>query len=418
MSTLTSKFSCTKCQRTFKLNCHLANHQKRCGKDEKKLTCELCGKYETTKPCNMRKHRLVCFKRATDGLFGDDADRNVNQGASCSNSSRVPVASSSKSAFTCDICRRPHGNMTELIAHRNVHSSVPTGIPTALSNDFSSIQLAKHAFGGHILEYDLKSHESCSDVEPFFQMSADLIRNLISSLLPTYVLQGRMVSRTRYFRLNDQGQRIEELFFYFPSLPSSLVDGDGERWYDSHSRRIIEQIETMNRNSSNIEFDSIERVYVKLILRDNVNGQGVFALPPLLGNKRQAIVNVNTPSECFKYALLSVLHYNDVPNRQRQNKDSYREWVGELNFDGIDVDNVSINDIHRIERLNNLKINVHVWEGASTLTVRYNSRESTAPKTVNVLLVSYQGVQHYCGIVSLKRLYYRRDKSHMANDFL
>ena len=117
----------------------------------------------------------------------------------------------------------------------------------------------------------------------------------------------------------------------------AYVDSDGEHWYSSHSHRMIELIETMNRNASSIEFDSIERVYIKFILRDNVDGQGIFTLPPLLAKKRQTIVNVNTTSECFKYALLSILHYNDVPSQQRQNKDSYREWEGELDF-GNDID--------------------------------------------------------------------------------
>ena len=67
-----------------------------------------------------------------------------------------------------------------------------------------------------------------------------------------------------------------------------------------------------------------------------IDGQGVFTLPPELAKKRQAIVNVNTTGECFKYALLSVLHYNDVEHQQRSNSDSYGEWVGELDFDNFE----------------------------------------------------------------------------------
>ena len=78
----------------------------------------------------------------------------------------------------------------------------------------------------------------------------------------------------------------------------------------------------------------------------------------MLDKKKQAIVNVETESECFKYALLSVLHYNEIPTKQRKNKETYEEWVGELDFGN--ADNVSIRDIAKIERLNNLKINVHV----------------------------------------------------------
>ena len=408
-------FICEQCGKRFERASGLTRHQKTCSKQKEKLICDICNKYETTKPCNMKRHRLVCLKNHPNAVFDNVND--INQGASTSKSSGVPM-SSSMTDFTCDICRRPHGNMTELIEHRNVHSSVPTGIPTAMSNDFASIQVSKHAFGGHVLEYDLTSHESCSDVLQFFQMSAALVRDLIRALSPSHILKGRMVTRARYFRVNDQGERMEDIFLYFPSLPMSYIEGDGDDWYSSHTHRIYDLLENLNRNASNIEFDSIERVYVKFLLRDNIDGQGVFTLPPQLTKKRQAIVNVNSPSECFKYALLSILHYNDVDSQQRKNPDSYREWLGEIDFgDDIDVDNVSISDIPKIERLNNLKINVHVWEGQKTLTIRYNNRQVIAPKTVNVLLVSYQGLQHYCGVVSLSRLYYRPDKSHNSSRF-
>ena len=49
--------------------------------------------------------------------------------------------------------------------------------------------------------------------------------------------------------------------------------------------------------------------------------------------------------------------------------------------------------------------------------MRYNSKEVIADKTVNLLLVSYQGLQHYCGIVSLKRLYFSSDGSHHVSEF-
>ena len=399
-------FKCRKCEKHFRAKSGLVIHERACAK-RKKLICELCLRYETVRRNNLEKHRLVCLKRLTDGVFDDD---NTVSDKTSSSTSSLP--SSSNRNFTCDICRRPHGNMSELIQHRNVHSSVPTGMPTAISNDFASIQLSKHAFGGHVCEYDLMSHEPCSDVQQFFQMSADLLRSLFRDLSPNYFIRARMVLRARFFKVNDEGRRTEELFLFFPSLAQSVVDGNGEAWYDLHTARIFELVEKVNHQSSNIEFDSIDRVYVKLTLSDNANGHGVFTLPPKLAKKRQAIVNVNTTSECFKYALLSVLHYNDVPSRQRLNKEAYGEWVGELNFGDIDADEVSISDISTIEKLNNLKINVHVWEGASSLTIRYNNRQMIAPKTVNILLVSYQGMQHYCGIVSLKRLYWSPDKSH------
>ena len=355
---------------------------------------------------------MVCLKRLTKGVFDDDSVEENKK--PCSSSLRTL---SDDRDFTCDICRRPHGNMSELIEHRNVHSRLPTEMPTSISNEFGSIQISKHAFGGHICEYDLMSHEPCSDVQQFFQMSTDLIKTLFRDLSPNYIIKGRMVLRARFFKFNDKGERTEEVFLYFPSHSQNLVYGEGDDWYTSHSTRIFELFDRVTHQSSNLEFDSIERVYIKLTLSDNVDGRGIFTLPPKLAKKRKVIVNVDTTSECFKYAILSKLHYNDVPSEQRTNKEAYREWEGELDFGDIDADQVSINDIATIEKLNNIKINVHVWDGASSLTIRYNNRQTIAPKTVNLLLVCYQGLQHYCSIVSLKRLYFNSDSSHHVSEF-
>ena len=401
---------CGKCNKRFRHQRALILHQKAC-LNEKKLSCDICSKYETVKTSNYKRHRLLCLKRLTEGVFDND-----NNAPRSSSSSSLPISSIRN--FPCDICQRPHGNMSELINHRNVHSSVPTGMPTAISNDFASIQISKHAFGGRLCDYDLISHEPCSDVQQFFQMSADLLRSLFKDLSPTYSIDGRLVLSARFFKINDEGRRIHEFFQYFPSLPMGTVLSDGEDWYLAHTARILELMEKLNLQSSNIEFDSIERVFVKLNLRENVIGHGTFPLPPELAKKRQVIVNVDTTSECFKYAILSKLHYDDVSNSQRSNKQAYREWEGELDFGNIDADEVSISDIATIEKLNNIKINVHVWEGASSLSIRYNNRQSIAPKTVNLLLVSYQGLQHYCAIVSLKRLYWSiEDKSHHVSEF-
>ena len=65
---------------------------------------------------------------------------------------------------------------------------------------------------------------------------------------------------------------------------------------------------------------------------------------------------MDSVSECFKYALLSILHYNDVPNDKRKDPNSYGQWVGDIEFEDLDVENISINDVFKIEKLYNLKL--------------------------------------------------------------
>ena len=113
--------------------------------------------------------------------------------------------------------------------------------------------------------------------------------------------------------------------------------------------------------------------------------------------------------------MLAKLHYHDVNSAERQKQESYEKWKNELKFGDIDVDNVSLNDIPKIEKMNDIKINVHVWEGQSKLTMRYNKANVVAPRTVNVLLVCYQGLRHYCTILNLQRLYNAVDNHNNHN---
>ena len=439
-------FSCAKCGKVYSRKCYLTKHEHTClGKGVKKYVCDLCGCYETNDKYNLARHNLVCRNRLVnccldDSSFSnssrisdDEVDGEINNASSPTNARVGPSAFASSSSnivgsggnanrklgnrdFTCDICQRPHGTMASLIEHRRVHSSVPDGLPSSMHNEFGSIHLGSYAFGGRVCDYDLVPNEPCPDVEGFFQMSADLISNLIRSLSRANILQGRMIARARCFKVDEAGIPVEEVFLHFPSFAMDYVDGNGgEEWFANHSTRIKQLLDTFTHNGSKVIFDCIERLYIKFNLMENANGQGMFQLPAKLRKKRRSIINVDAESQCFKYALLSILHYDEVADSQRSSTDSYREWVGELNFGDIDVNNVSISDISKIEKLNNLKINVHVWEG-KVLTIRYNNRRVVAPKTVNVLLVHHDGSRHYCGITSLKRLYYN-DKNHNSAEF-
>ena len=72
-----------------------------------------------------------------------------------------------------------------------------------------------------------------------------------------------------------------------------------------------------------------------------------------------------------------------------------------------------MNDIPRIEHANNLKINVHVWRDNRLIGIRYNNPHVIAPRTINILLITKGTEYHYCGITSLRSLYYHTKRSHV-----
>ena len=73
-----------------------------------------------------------------------------------------------------------------------------------------------------------------------------------------------------------------------------------------------------------------------------------------------------------RYALSSILHYDEVVNQHRKDPNKY-EWEGKLDFENLDLDNINVRDVHEIEQLSNWKINVHEW-GDRGLAIRCNDK--------------------------------------------
>ena len=210
---------------------------------------------------------------------------------------------------------------------------------------------------------------------------------------------------------------IETVEILFPSKAADNMN-EFDDWLQRHIQCLTRSIESFNQRDSGLEFDRILDADIKVSIAKNRAGRGHFNLPKTLMSKK-AVVNVDTDKECFKYAVLSILHYNDM-SEHRYRASKYAVWKDELKFDGIEnVETTSFKDIAKFEALNNIKIIVHLWE-KGLQGVRYNKTSSNYERVVNLLLVYNENSPHwhYCGITKLDRLYHHtkpyHDKFHVC----
>ena len=263
-----------------------------------------------------------------------------------------------------------------------------------------------------VRDYELRSDEAVMNVPNWLLSQFSLLDECFAPLLRQFVVRAMFYVKLKFVRVSPQtGDVVERMSCYMPSASASHIV-DLKEWYEMHIRGFqITFNKFLTKDGSEWQYDDVDFVLFATSLSFSFSGRGSFHLPTSLANKK-AVINVNCDSACFKYALLSVLHYNDVP-KHRQRSSKYSDWEGELKFEGVDVNEINISrDIPKIERQNNLKINVHVWE-KGLQGCRYNNRHCLASRTVNLLLVcNEQGEQHYCGITSISRLYRHTKRSH------
>ena len=272
------------------------------------------------------------------------------------------------------------------------------------SDDACCIRRAAIAANGRARDYELIPQEEVGDVIRFLASESKSIEDLFN-LFAEFIIRARLVLRAWFVKRDSATQRvIRREVLCVSSISASFVH-DFHTWYAAHLGGISKNLNNLCCRDSDLEYDGMEALDIKInLLSKNLSAKGYFELPDHLKTKR-AVVNVKTTTHCFEYSILSLKHYHDLTVSQRMYKCHYERWLGELKFGDIDAENVNIRDIPRIEKLNNCKINVHLYEKGLNGCI-YNDLKNTAPTTYNILLVvNSQGERHYCGIPKLIRLY-------------
>ena len=271
-------------------------------------------------------------------------------------------------------------------------------------DDQSYITRTRVSVNGRAREYEMVPRQELVDPERWIHAEESLVKRVFEQM-DEFLVRGRLVLRAMFVKRNPAtGEVLRREMMYLSSLPSDFIH-DFHQWYFRHTAALIRNFNNLSKGESNLEYDGVEALEIKFNLLPNLSGRAFFQLPDVL-KRKQAVVNVQTHEYCFKYALLSILHYSDLNLNNRRYPSKYAQWLGELDFGEVDESDVSIKDVHKIEQLNNLKINIHVWEKGLQGCV-YNDSKNLSSKTINLLLiVNSQGERHYCGIPSLSRLYF------------
>ena len=308
----------------------------------------------------------------------------------------------------CPVCRAVFVSELLMGAHMIFHTQAAESYVSGVNHLERCVVTAMN---GLVRDYKLWCDEIVVNIPAWLMAQYDLIGQCLSPLLRAFVVRAMMYVGVYFVRVDVQtGEIAERMMRYIPSRPTEHVV-ELSAWLADHVNQIASTLAQWEASEgSDWQVECLNHVMLKVTLSENVAGRGTFQLPAKL-KKMHAVVNVNCERACFKYAVLSVLHYADVKHN-RWRASAYAAWLNELKFNGVDADNMNIQrDVPLFERMNDIKVNVHVWE-RGLKGIRYNSRKNTSPRTVNLLLVTNKdGQHHYCGIPKLSRLYRHTKRS-------
>ena len=163
-----------------------------------------------------------------------------------------------------------------------------------------------------------------------------------------------------------------------------------EKWTQRGSGWVVNQVHTL---------------WLNIARYQPLQGRSYIPLPAAVQNKKTVVNVKNRDDHCLPWFLPAALA-NPAPPHHPESTTWYPNEDG-LNFNGIDAP-TPVSQIPKVERQNNLAINVFGWEKG--VTVHHISKQPENMPRTNLLLIEEAGKFHYTWIKDLNRLLYDQSK--------
>ena len=236
-----------------------------------------------------------------------------------------------------------------------------------------------------------------------FSLLLGQLLSLMEEELTHHQYKANLVFHVEFMKNNPSGlAKTTEAYFrsdVMTILSAHAIDAAVQKAFSD----IEKKIEKWTREGSGWTVTKVLNVYLDFAKYTPLKGSSYVDLPTYL-RKKKAIVNVkNKDDECLKWALLSA-RFPVKKNSDRVT--SYINNETDLNFTGVNFP-TPLSQIPKVERLNNLAINVFGYSESAGIHPLYITKDNDK-SPINLLLITKvkdgKTNSHYTWIKNFNRL--------------
>ena len=159
-------------------------------------------------------------------------------------------------------------------------------------------------------------------------------------------------------KTKKENEDIEYCPVYFNSATKTVINS--KYHLDKSFQEILYRIDNLIKKGSGRIIESTNGEYVNISIYSPLIGSTYIELPDKLKNSMKGLINVkNNGSKCF--LRCHIRHLNLVKIHPERITKEDKRMINDLNYEGIEFP-VSKKDIKKIERQNNICINVFCYE--------------------------------------------------------
>ena len=173
---------------------------------------------------------------------------------------------------------------------------------------------------------------------------------------------------------------------------------------------MAQQIENPALRNSKFVFDRVLHMDIDFHRLNLTRGSSYVPLPDWLMKKKAMINPKNSDMECFKWAVIAAMNWEEIGNKpERVSK--LRRYEGDFDWSDIEFP-VSFRDINKFERNNEIGVNILAVENKKIYICR---KGKDYDRIVNLILtadVENPNKKHYVAVKSLSRLLSKQNSKH------
>ena len=210
------------------------------------------------------------------------------------------------------------------------------------------------AFGGAYRHYridEIEGKGQVLDVDIFFARTKKFLIDLLNKETTNRAVRSQATTWIRFVR--DEVEQVSSAFNSRMMTVYSL--NDKNEIVTAMIEHMAQQIENPALRNSKFVFDRVLHMNIDFHRLNLTRGSSYVPLPDWLMKKKAMINPKNSDMECFKWAVIAAMKWEEVGNNpERVSK--LKRYEGEFDWSGLEFP-VSFRDINKFERNNEIGVN-------------------------------------------------------------
>lgn len=323
------------------------------------------------------------------------------------NVAKIPCIEETSTSYDKVLCTTCNTLVSKRYFANHVKSNTHKNNVLKSHSSLKNVTVIESAFNQRIISYKVKSKPETKLLFETPELFLDSIKDDLFFLIKEAINQHTSL-KVNFVLHADFIQQTKQLSNSFDFQTSNFIlskADDLNIFMSTLCNLLAHKISTFEKKDSGWSLVKINNIELNINKFSPLRGTSFIELPKDIKDKK-AVVNVkNSDNSCFKWALLSALY---PVNKNSERTSSYSIHSNKLKFEGVPFP-VKLRDISKIEKQNNLSINVFGLEfdsktkKHSVVGPLYFSkcRKSTH---INLLYIQKEVNGHYCYIKNLSRL--------------